>query len=226
MRHPSFLITTIPPGLYPGTPPAPREPVRTVAVTALLAGRANLSDRLIREVLAALYESDMRSSFPAVMSAKAAKDYDAVVMHPSVADYHNPAAALNRVSQALELISKSREALFGLIAFAILVWSWVRRRRERLAAAADRVQKQKLDDFIARTLSVELEQMEVTNPEQLRPFLRRVTQIKQEALRELTSEKVRGDQLFAIFLSQCAALSEKIQMRMLYGTMSEAVAHA
>ena len=64
-------------------------------------------------------------------------------------------------------------------------------------------------------------QMDVSDPEQLRPFLRRVTQIKQEALRELTSEKVRGDQLFAIFLSQCAALSEKIQMRMLYGRMSE-----
>ena len=65
--------------------------------------------------------------------------------------------------------------------------------------------------------------MDVTDPEQLRPFLRRVTQIKQEALRELTSEKVRGDQLFAIFLSQCAALSEKIQMRMIYGRMSESV---
>jgi hypothetical protein len=38
----------------------------------------------------------------------------------------------------------------------------------------------------------------------------------------LTSEKVRGDQLFAIFLSQCAALSEKIQMRMVYGRLSEA----
>ena len=37
----------------------------------------------------------------------------------------------------------------------------------------------------------------------------------------MTSEKFRGDQLFAIFLSQCAALSEKIQMRMLYGRMSE-----
>ena len=41
-----------------------------------------------------------------------------------------------------------------------------------------------------------------------------------EALQELTSEKVRGDQLFAIFLAQCAALSEKIQMRMLYGCLS------
>jgi hypothetical protein len=143
-------------------------------------------------------------------------------MHPSVAMYHNPTAALNRLSQALELISKSREAVFGVIAFVILIWGWLRRRREQAAAAVDQAQKQKLDDFISRTLTVELEQMEVTDPEQLRPFLRKVTQIKQEALRELTSEKVRGDQLFAIFLSQCAALSEKIQMRMVYGRMSEA----
>ena len=75
--------------------------------------------------------------------------------------------------------------------------------------------------FHIAEVTVELEQMEVTDPEQLRPFLRRVTQIKQEALRELTSEKVRGDQLFAIFLSQCAALSDKIQMRMIYGRLSE-----
>jgi TRAP transporter TAXI family solute receptor len=222
MRQPWFTATTIPRGLYPGNPPVPHEPVRTVSVMALLACGSNASDRLVRETLAALYETDLRSSFPAVLSAKAARDYDAALMHPSVTMYHNPTAALNRLSQALELISKSKEAVFGVIAFGILIWSWVRRRRERIAAAADQAQKQKLDDFIARTLTVELEQMEVTDPEKLRPFLRRVTQIKQEALRELTSEKVRGDQLFAIFLSQCAALSEKIQMRMVYGRMSEA----
>jgi hypothetical protein len=119
-----------------------------------------------------------------------------------------------------ELASKSKEAVFGAVAFAVLVWGWVRRRRERRAAAADEEQKRKLDEFIGRTLAVELEQMDVTDPEQLRPFLRRVTHIKREALQELTSEKVRGDQLFAIFLAQCAALSEKIQMRMLYGRLS------
>ncbi len=226
MRQPWFTATAIPRGLYPGNPPVPPEPVRTVSVMSLLACRSNAPDRLVRESLAALYETDLRSSFPAVLSAKAARDYDATVMHPSVAMYHNPTAALNRLSQALELISKSKEAVFGLIAFIILIWGWVRRRRERIAAAADQAQKQKLDDFIARTLTVELEQMEVTDPEKLRPFLRRVTQIKQEALRELTSEKVRGDQLFAIFLSQCAALSEKIQMRMVYGRMSESAEQA
>lgn len=226
MRHPWLTVATIPRGLYPGKSPVPPQSVRTVAVTALLVGRTDAPDRLVRESLAVLYETELRSSFPAVLSAKAAKDYDAAVMHPSVAKYHDPSFALNRLSRTLEFISKSKEAVFALIAFALLVWGWVRRRRERAMEAADQAQKKKLDDFIARTLTVELEQMEVTDPEQLRPFLRRVTHIKQEALRELTSEKVRGDQLFAIFLSQCAALSEKIQMRMMYGKMSDAADQA
>jgi TRAP transporter TAXI family solute receptor len=220
-RHPWFTVTTIPRGLYPGTSPVPAEPVRTVAVMGLLIGRADTSDRLVRETLAALYETDLRASFPTALTAKAAKDYDATVMHPSVADYHDPSAALNRLAKTLELIGKSKEAFLGAITFALVVWGWARRRRERAAADADQLQRQKLDGFIGETLEVELQQMDVTDPEELRPFLRRITKIKQEALRELTSEKVRGDQLFAISLSQCAALSEKIQMRMLYGRLSE-----
>ncbi len=143
-------------------------------------------------------------------------------MHPEVANYHNPNAGLSRLSGTMELFVKTKEILLGVLAFAILVWNWWRRRLERAATAADAAQKYQLDGFIKQTLEVELEQMDVTEPEKLRPFLRRVTAIKQEALRELTSERVRGDQLFAIFLAQCAALSEKIQMRMMYGTMSEA----
>lgn len=220
-RNPWFTATTIPRGLYPGKSPVPAEPVRTVAVMALLVGRADASDRLVRETLATLYETDLRASFPTILTAKAARDYDATMMHPSVASYHDPSAALNRLASALEVVGKSREAIFGAITLILLVWGWARRRRERAEATEDQIQKQKLDVFIAETLDVELQQMEVTDPEGLRPFLRRVTKIKQEALRQLTSEKVRGDQLFAIFLSQCAALGEKIQMRMLYGRMSE-----
>lgn len=220
-RYPWFTANTIPRGLYPGKSPVPSEPVRTIAVTALLVGREDASDRLVRETLAALYETDLRSSFPTILTAKAARDYDAVVMHPGVASYHDPSASLNRLANALEVAGKSRDALLGAVTLILLVWGWARRRRERVKATADQIQKEKLDNFIAETLDVELRQMEVADPESLRPFLRCVTKIKQEALRQLTSEKVRGDQLFAIFLSQCAALSEKIQMRMLYGRMSE-----
>lgn len=220
-RHPWFVPTTIPKGLYSGNPPVPEEPVRTVAVTALLTTRSDISDELVDESLAALYENDLRALYPLLLSRKAASEYEASVMHPAVAAYHNPSARLNRLSQTMELASKSKEVLFGLAALAVLAWGWLRRRRERLAEAHDRVQKEKLDDYIDRTLRVEVEQMEVSDPEELRTHLRQITLIKQEALQELTSEKVRGDQLFAIFLSQCAALSDKIQMRMLYGRVSE-----
>lgn len=220
-RYPWFTATTIPCGLYPGTSPRPARPVPTVAVTALLVGRTDTSDRLVRETLAALYETDLRASFPTVLSAKAARDYDATVMHPGVAHYHDPSAALNRAARMLEILGKSKEGLLGVVTFILLLWGWARRRRERTAEAADRLQKDKLEHFIRETLEVEVQQMEVADPEELRPFLRRITRIKQEALRELTSEKVRGDQLFDIFLSQCAALSDKIQMRMLYGRLSE-----
>ena len=221
LRHPWLTPVTIPKGLYHGRNPLPSEPVQTVAVTALLAGRADASDELVREALAALYETDLRASFPAMHSAKAARDFDGAVMHPGVVKYHDPSAGLKKLSDAMELASKSKEALFGVGAAALVMWGWLRRRRERIAAATDQVQKQKLDGFIGQTLEVELELREVTEPVELRPLLRRVTRIKQDALRDLTSETVRGDQLFAIFLSQCAALSEKIQMRMIYARLSE-----
>jgi len=219
--HSWFKVTTIPKGFYCGNLPVPAEPLQTVEVMALLVVRADAPDWLVRETLATVYETDLRSSFPTLLTAKAAKEYHAAVMHPSVASYHDPSASLNRLASVLEVVGKSWEALLGAVTLILLVWGWARRRRERAQAIADKIQKEKLDDFIAETLDVELQQMEVTDPEGLRPFLRRVTQIKQEALRQLTSEKVRGDQLFAIFLSQCAALGEKIQMRMLYGRMSE-----
>jgi TRAP transporter TAXI family solute receptor len=222
MRHPWFTPVTIPSGLYHGKMPIPVKPVHTVAVTSLLAARSDASDPLVREALATLYETNLSAAYPALLTAKTAKEYNAAVMHPGVVKYHDPSAAFKRVSQAMELLSKSKEAIFGVIAGAVVIWGWIRRRREQIATEADRIQKQKLEGFIERTLTVELEQMDVTEPEELRAYLRQVTFIKQEALKELTSEKVRGDQLFSIFLSQCAALSEKIQMRMIYARVSEA----
>ena len=211
-RHPWFTATSIPLGLYPGAPPIPSKSLPTVAVTALLAGQKNASDRLVREALAALYETDLRASFPSALTAKDAKDYDAAVMHPEVANYHNPNAGLNRLSVTLDFFSKSRELLLAVVALCFLIWNWSSPpTASSPGPAADQVQKQKLEGFIRQVLAVELEQMEVTDPEELRHFLRRVTRIKQEALRELTSERVRGDQLFAIFLAQCARRAIKFK---------------
>ena len=44
-------------------------------------------------------------------------------------------------------------------------------------------------------------------------FLDHVTRIKLEAIEELTHQDLRGDQTFAIFLSQCGNLSSKLQSK-------------
>ena len=222
-RNPWFTATTIPRGLYPGKPPVPSTSVPTVAVMALLATRDDAPDRLVRESLWALYETDLRASFPALLTAKTAKDFDAAMMHAEVANYHNPTAGLNRLSGTMDVFVKTKEILLGLLAARHPRVELVASPRLEPSSVGGRrgFQKQQLDGFIKQTLEVELKQMDETDPESLRPYLRRVTAIKQEALRELTSERVRGDQLFAIFLAQCAALSDKIQMRMMYGRLSE-----
>jgi len=114
LRHPWFTATTIPKGMYPGKSPVPLDDIHTVAVTALLTSRSDASEKLVHESLAALYQTDLRSSFPALVTAKAAKDYDATIMYPSVVRYHDPSAAFKRLSQTMELASKSKEAVFGL----------------------------------------------------------------------------------------------------------------
>ena len=111
VRHPWFIAATIPRGLYPGKSPVPPEPVRTVAVTALLVGRPDAPDPLVRETLAALYETDLRAACPALVTARAARDYDAAVMHPEVARYHNPSAGLERLVTAVYPLRRYEDAL-------------------------------------------------------------------------------------------------------------------
>ena len=122
-------------------------------------------------------------------NGKTAKDFDATVMHSEGCKLCNPTAGLNRLSGTMDVFVKTKEILLGLLALSILVWNWWRRRLERAALAADEAQKQKLDGFIKQTLEVELEQMDVTDPESLRPYLRRVTAIKQEGAPGLTGKK-------------------------------------
>ncbi len=58
-------------------------------------------------------------------------------------------------------------------------------------------------------------QMDTQDPDELDLYLDEVTRIKLTTLDELTHEELRGDQAFAIFLSQCANLIRKIQSKRL-----------
>ena len=60
---------------------------------------------------------------------------------------------------------------------------------------------------------IERSQMDETNRERLERHLDDVTLIKLEALEELSHEDLRGDRTFLIFLTQCANLIAKLQVK-------------
>jgi hypothetical protein len=78
-----------------------------------------------------------------------------------------------------------------------------------------RMQKERLDVLMERTLDIERRQMDATGPQQLQELLDEVTRTKLHALNELTHEDLRADQSFSIFLTQCANLISKIQLKIL-----------
>ena len=55
--------------------------------------------------------------------------------------------------------------------------------------------------------------MTTTDIEKLQKYLDDVTRIKLKALHEFTEEELRGDRSFSIFLTQCANLISKIQLK-------------
>ena len=73
----------------------------------------------------------------------------------------------------------------------------------------------KFDRFLSQTLRIERAQMDATSVDQLHTFLDEVTEIKLQALNELTHEDLRGDRSFGIFLMQCANLISKIQLKII-----------
>lgn len=75
------------------------------------------------------------------------------------------------------------------------------------------VHMRRLNSLLDDTIRIETEQMKTDDPKKLRSFLDEVTRIKLRALDELTDEDLRGDQMFAIFLTQCSNLSRKLQLK-------------
>ena len=94
---------------------------------------------------------------------------------------------------------------------------WIRWRSLKKRERQEHLQAQKdhLDEFLKETLKIELAQMETSDPKRLRELFEQVTQIKLQALQELTEEELRGDRTFSIFLIQCSNLSNNIQLKIL-----------
>ncbi len=215
IRHPYFAPVTIPRGLFAEGPPVPEANVPTVGTTALLASRSGESKLLVQSALEALYENHLQLALPTLISERAAMEWRLFPLHAAARGYHDPYEGLGLLANLMESIAAIKELLFALGAGLYLIWDRRQRLKELERKADVNRQKEHLDSFLNRTVSIERAHMDCTDTRRLHEYLDEVTRIKLQALEELTHEDLRGDRLFSIFLMQCANLIQKIQYKIL-----------
>ena len=215
MEHPFLRKVEIPRGLYGETEPLPADAIPTIATTAYLVCRHDASDRLVRASLEAIHEESLRLKVPTLIPRDSATNWVSTRLHPVAQDYFNPADNMGWIKNLMESINATKELLVALGTGFYLLWLRWRRLKEEEAEELLRQQMDRLNWFLQETLRVEKLQMGTTDVSKLEKFLDEVTQIKLQALGELTEEDLRGNQAFSIFLDQCAALRNKIQLKIL-----------
>lgn len=213
VKNAYFQATEIPRGLYREKPPIPSAPTETVATTALLVAPETVSPMLIDAVLPAIYNEGLGLRFPTLIPPREAIDASPVPVHDAARSFFNPPDRIARVTAVMESLAAFKELSVALVAGIYLLWSRYRRITERAQEQAIQIQKDRLDEYLERTLTIERAQMDSEDTDKLQDFLDQVTEIKLEALSELTHETLRSDQSFAIFILQCGNLISKIQMK-------------
>jgi TRAP transporter TAXI family solute receptor len=212
-RYVHFTRFDVPKNLWP---PLPTEDTPTVTTTALLVVHEEASPLLVEYLLESIYKGDIPEQFPAIFSQRQAAEMLPARLHPLTRRYHDPYGQYGTMQNVLESLAAGKELVVALVAAMFLLWD--RWRRLKLLEEQKRMkyQKEHLDRFLSQTLRIERSQMDTTSIDQLQTFLDEVTEIKLQALNELTNEDLRGDRSFAIFLMQCANLINKIQLKIIH----------
>ncbi|MBC8350805.1 MAG: TAXI family TRAP transporter solute-binding subunit [Planctomycetes bacterium] len=213
MRDPYFRRMEIPTGLFSERPAVPERPTPTLATTAYLVARADAHRTLVDAALTAIHEEDLRLQVPTLIPRHEAARWVSTRLHSQAQRYFHPSDDLGFMANVMETLAAGKELLFALGAGVYLLWHRLRRLRDKENQEAISRQKDYLDRFLEETLQIETAQMNTTDVAKLEAFLDDVTRIKLKALHEFTEEELRGDRSFSIFLTQCANLISKIQLK-------------
>ena len=219
LRNPAYNAISIPQGLYGHGPALPPRDIKTVATTAFLAARADVSAKLVTETLDALYTTDVRTHVPTLMAASDALAWPHTPMHPTARNYFDPYGGIDTLASFMESLAAGKELLFALGAGLYLLWEYYRRTRAKERELQIREMKDRLDALLAETGRIERAQMDTDDDAQLKSYLDEITRIKLQALDELTHEDLRGDRMFLIFLIQCGNVINKIQAKIMTGAV-------
>jgi uncharacterized protein len=217
VRHRYLVPYEIPRGVFCHRPAVPAQPIRTIATTAVLVANQQAGASLVHAALEALYDEDLSTAVPTLIPPSEARRWPLLRLHETARPYFEPEAGLDYLNKLLGTIGAGKELAFAFGAALFLLWERRRRAQEQEQEAEFRAAKDRLDYYLNETVRIERCQIGLWDREALRGCLTEVTQVKLAALEELTQESLRSDRMFLIFLTQCASLIHKIQLKIELG---------
>ncbi|MEK7485613.1 MAG: TAXI family TRAP transporter solute-binding subunit [Planctomycetota bacterium] len=210
-----FYLTPlkIPRSIY--APNVPAQSIETVGTTAFLAARTDASNILVEKTLGALYES-YQPLGTLVMPLEKAKNVWTIPLHPAVQIYRDPYRGIGLLGDFLEWLAALKEVIFAFFASGYFFWTWKQKIKENKEKQILLTQQSQLSLLMNEVIAVERAHMETNDPILLKQYLDEVTNIKLQALDDLTHGHLRGDDLFSIFLTQCTGVIRKIQEKCIF----------
>ena len=187
--------------------------IPTVATTALLVGREELSHEVVDQILLASFEKASYVQSPVMLNIEEVRQQQDLKLHPSAMHYFHPADQIGYMANVMESLAALKELAVAFVAGLYLLWDRWRRQHEKEIAARLSEDKEKLDALLAQTVEIERKYSETNTLESLQGMLRRIMQIKIQALEELTHESLRGDRVFLIFMTQCSSLINSLEAK-------------
>lgn len=214
MIDPYLRSFEIPTGLYDQEPALPPTNVKTVVTPAYLVAKPETPARIVDATLVALYEDNLRIEFPNLIPRHDAPNWVPTRLHPAARQYFHPADNLGLFQSIMESLLAVKEILVALAFGVYLCWQRWQNLLQREEQEQFSKQKEYLDTLLEKTLKIESALVDCSDSSELGRYLKEVTSVKIEALREFTDEELRGDNTFSIFLQQCDSLLHAIQLKM------------
>lgn len=208
-RYSHFEVFDIPARMWP---PFPKYDVPTVSTTAFLAVREDASGQMVSSLIRTVRDDQFREAFPNLVPLQEAVNSRPLRLHSKAKKYYEP-FSIDFLGTVLESLAAGKELIFAFVAGLFLLWERWRRLQERERRHAIAAEKIKLNRYVDKTLRVERNQMKTEDPEKLKRLLDEVTEIKLDAVRELSDIDLRDEQAYSIFLSQCGDLINRIQLK-------------
>ena len=208
-----FSPTVIHKGLYRMGDSLLSHDIPTVATPALLVGREELGHEVVDQILQASFEKASYMQSPVMLNIEEVRQQQDLKLHPRAMQYFHPADQIGYMANVMESLAALKELAVAFVAGLYLLWDRWRRQHEKEIAARLSEDKEKLDTLLAQTVDIERKYSETNALEPLQGMLRRIMQIKIQALEELAHESLRGDRVFLIFMTQCSSLINSLEAK-------------